>query len=148
MEASSDSRRRIEGLPREDLVEMFLKLEMYSILTAAEKTAAVESCSQINLEKEKIKEKALTLLKRCRDLEGKQDEIEELKNQVHAYQSSGATLGTQSDGKVQPDAQSQLLIANWESRFKVLEDNYDLKATELAAAFEETLSYKNQGISI
>ena len=92
----------MEDLPREDLVEMFLKVEL-------EKAAAIETCAQVNLEKDKLKEKALVLLKRCRDLEA---------------------------------------IVNSDSHPKTLEGNNDAKASEVAAAAEETLKYKDQGTCI
>ena len=73
MEQSDSPKRRAQSLSKEDLVDEYVRLQSYSIATAAEKVAAEESCAHISLEKDKIKEKALALLKRCRDLEGSQE---------------------------------------------------------------------------
>ena len=89
--SSTGSIRHVQDLPKEELVEMFLKVQL-------EKAAAIETCAQANLEKDKLKEKALVLLKRCRDLEA--------------------------------------IVNN------------DTKASEVAAAVEETLKYKDQGTRI
>ena len=75
MESAATARLRVEDVSREDLLNMFLKLE-------EQKIAAEESFAQSIIEKDKIKEKALALLKRCRELESKQSEIDELKIKV------------------------------------------------------------------
>lgn len=141
MESAATARLRVEDVSREDLLNMFLKLE-------EQKIAAEESFAQSNIEKDKIKEKALALLKRCRELESKQSEIDELKIKVEALESSSGTAPQPSlDSKMKDSAEEKLclIITELQQRCKLLQASYDIKESEASLATEEILKYKDQG---
>ena len=145
MEQSDSPKRRAQSLSKEDLVDEYVRLQSYSIATAAEKVAAEESCAHISLEKDKIKEKALALLKRCRDLEGSQVEFDEMKSKVEALQLSAPTIKTDGDSKMQTNEELQLIIVGFEGRQQILQSKYDLQVIETISAKEDCLKYKSQG---
>ena len=62
-------RRGIEDATKEELLTMMQRLKAHAQQATTEKQAAEESVAQLSKEKEEMKEKALVLLKRCRDLE-------------------------------------------------------------------------------
>jgi hypothetical protein len=141
MESAATARLRVEDVSREDLMNMFIKLE-------EQKIAAEESFAQSNTEKEKIKEKALALLKRCRELESKQGEIDELRIKVVALESSSGAAQQQSpDSKMNDSAEEKLclIITELQQRCKLLQASHDMKAAEATSATEEITNYKNQG---
>lgn len=141
MESAATARLRVEDVSREDLLNMFLKLE-------EQKIAAEESFAQSNIEKDKIKEKALALLKRCRELESKQSEIDELKIKVEALESSSGTAPQPSlDSKMKDSAEEKLclIITELQQRCKLLQASYDIKESEASLATEEISKYKDQG---
>jgi hypothetical protein len=141
MESAATARLRVEDVSREDLLNMFLKLE-------EQKIAAEESFAQSNIEKEKIKEKALALLKRCRELESKQSEIDELKIKIEALESSSGTAPQPSlDSKMKDSAEEKLclIITELQQRCKLLQASYDIKESEASLATEEISKYKDQG---
>lgn len=141
MESAATARLRVEDVSREDLLNMFLKLE-------EQKIAAEESFAQSNIEKDKIKEKALALLKRCRELESKQSEIDELKIKVEALESSSGTAPQPSlDSKMKDSAEEKLclIITELQQRCKLLQASYDIKESEASLATEEILKYMDQG---
>ena len=136
-----ESAIRPEDASKEVLLVMFQQLE-------AQKNAAEESSVQSNIEKDKIKEKALALLKRCRDLESKQVEIDELKKQVLALEeSSSVAASTNAAGDSKVEVQLSLIIADLKERCKVLQSDNDLKTAELKTTSEVYESNKNQGSS-
>jgi hypothetical protein len=141
MESAATARQRVKDVSREDLLDMFLKLE-------EQKLAAEECFAQSNIEKDKIKEKALALLKRCRELESKQGEIDELRVKVVALESSsGAALQPSLDCKTIDSAEEKLclIITELQQRCKLLQASHDMKESEATLAGEEILNYKNQG---
>ena len=141
MESAATARLRVEDVSREDLLNMFLKLE-------EQKIAAEESFAQSNIEKDKIKEKALALLKRCRELESKQSEIDELKIKVEALESSSGTAPQLSlDSKMKDSAEEKLclIITELQQRCKLLQASYDIKESEASLATEEISKCKDQG---
>lgn len=131
MEASTGSRQRAEDSSKEDLLIMFLKLEVDS------KVAAEEQAAQSNAEKDMIKQKAIALLKRCKDLEVRQGEFEEMKSKVEKYELS-ASLKTDENQSEQP-------AAGGTEQYALLQREFDLKVLEAAAARAEASDLNNQG---
>ena len=141
MESAAAARLRVADVSREDLLSMLLKLE-------EQKIAAEESFAHSNVEKDKIKEKALALLKRCRELESKQSEIDELRLKVVALESSsGAAAQPSLDSKSNDatDEKLYVIINELQQRCKLLQAGHDIKATEASLSIEEISNYKNQG---
>ena len=137
------SRHRAEDLSKEDLLAMFLQLEI----------SAETASQQSTLEKAAIKEKALVLLKRCRDLEGRQGDYDTLKSKVDMYESAAFTRNEEKQGDAQ-HAQTVLKgdVAETvekererEERFRLLQGDYDSKVAEAVAARADAVDLTNQG---
>lgn len=130
-----------EDASKEVLLVMFREL-------AEQKCAAEESCAQSNVEKDKIKEKALALLKRCRDLESKQGEIDELKKKVLALEESSSPASSTNEARESKvEMQLSQIISDLRERCKALQSDNDLKIAELKTISEESESNKNQGMN-
>lgn len=90
---STPSRRKVEDLTKEELLEMLNKLKTYSQKATEDKKNAEESYDKSIREKEELKEKAMILLKRCRDLELKSKEFDTFKSNMNDTSTSTASTG-------------------------------------------------------
>jgi hypothetical protein len=165
MDSSSPAtgRRKVEDMSKEDLIVMLQKLKALSQNATLEKNIAEEANVLIMKEKDDIKEKALVLLKRCREAESKQTEYEELKTKLEAYESGSMS---NNDSMNLPDNQSvsessengimsnmqghnmQLLsqIATLESKCESLQLSLEEKKIEADTSTTQNADYKTQGL--
>jgi putative cell wall-binding protein len=165
MDSSSPAtpgRRKVEDMSKEDLLAMLQKLKAFSQNETLEKKNAEEANAILMKEKDDIKEKALVLLKRCREAESKQTEYEELKTKLEAYESGSMPF---SDSNYSPCIQSgsessengvmsnmqghnmQLLsqIATLESKCESLQLSLEEKKIEAETSTTQNADYKFQG---
>lgn len=155
MDSSSPAtgRRKVEDMSKEDLIEMTQKLETFSQNAALGKKNAEEATATIMKERDDIKEKALLLLKRCREAESKQSEYEELKIRFEGYESG--SMNAQNDQSISESSVSdmqghnmQLLsqIATLESTCESLQSSLAEKKVEAEASTAQNADYKIQGL--
>lgn len=141
MEVSIDRKPRLEDASKDDLLQMVLQLEV-------QKAAAQETIELSNVEKDKIKEKALALLKRCRELESKQGEIDDLKNKLQKLEASPTSTTDASHGDTAvTDEKYNRIVSELQERCRTLQSENDHKVAEMKAINENCEGYKNQGIT-
>jgi hypothetical protein len=146
-------RRKVEDMSKEDLIEMLQKLKVFSQNEALGKKNAEEATATVMKEKDDIKEKALLLLKRCREAESKQSEYEEVKIKLEAYESG--SMNAQNDQSISETSVSnmqghnmQLLsqIATLESTCESLQLSLEEKKVEAEASTTQNADCKIQGV--
>ena len=141
METSIDGKPRLEDASKDDLLKMVLQLEI-------QKVAAQETIELSNVEKDKIKEKALALLKRCRELESKQGEIDDLKSKLLKFEASPASATDGSPGGIAAtDEKYSRIVSELQERCRILQSENDQKAAEMKVTNENCEASKNQGIA-
>lgn len=141
METSIDGKQCLEDASKEDLLKMVLQLEI-------QKVAAQETIELSNVEKDKIKEKALALLKRCRELESKQGEIDDLKNKLQKFEASPASTTDASPGDTAAtDEKYSRIVSELQERCRIMQSENDHKAAEMKVTNENCEAYMNQGIA-
>jgi hypothetical protein len=158
MESPASGRRRIEDMSKEDLLEIIQKLKTYSQQATSDKKSAEEANAQITREKEEIREKAMALLKRCRELEGKVEVFESSLSSVTVGQNDSIDQtkdkeeGSSTGGSASPSMQEQerllTVISVLEDRYATLQTGHNQKIAEALASAEECATYKNQGIAL
>ena len=127
-------------MSKEELLTMMQRLKAHAQTSAAEKVAAEEALAKSDKEKSDLKDKAMALLKRCRDLE---------------QQSTGNTGTTSVAEQLQheKDANAQLLhkvqelngrMEQAQTQADGLSEAYRAKVLEAAAKAEEAAALQKQ----
>ena len=139
MDTSIDGKPRFEDASKDDLLQMVLQLEI-------QKVAAQETIDLSNIEKDKIKEKALALLKRCRELESKQGEIDDLKNKLEKLEASSTSDSSADHENVAAtEAKFDIIVSDLQGRCRTLQSENAHKDAEMKVTNDDCETYKNQG---
>ena len=137
------ARRSLEDMSKEELLTMMQRLKAHAQASAAEKAAAEEALARSDKEKSDLKDKAMALLKRCRDLE----------QQSAGVSPIAPAAGLADQLQQEKDANAQLLQKVHELNGRMeqaqiqadgLSEAYRAKVLEAAAKADEAAALQKQ----